>query len=307
MSFGCLGPLSGHCTCTHLSYGPKYPAASLFLHSLTCGPNMSSSTSGHPFFLGSHKEWATRHRTGNGRRGEGAAAGRHREEVAGGPRVGYSGDLSRAGSERRAQLPGDGRRARLPRRARPRGLLAPRARRAHGACRLPHTPHAPPLRAFEPRSDSLCWLLLPVHGSRAQDAQGRWHAGAIAAAVDNMCSAVAFTVEGAPTATVLYSLSHFSPAHPDVRARARPVRSTVTRHQIFRFLPSPFILRHLFRPQSQEEVEMEGRVVSRKGKLTSAAVEVRKKESGELIAIGRQWITRITPAWATKSNKSSKL
>ena len=52
---------------------------------------------------------------------------------------------------------------------------------------------------------------------------------------------------------------------------------------------------------------MEGRVVSRKGKLTSAAVEVRKKESGELIAIGRQWITRITPAWATKSNKSSKL
>ncbi|XP_039808281.1 acyl-coenzyme A thioesterase 13-like isoform X2 [Panicum virgatum] len=103
------------------------------------------------------------------------------------------------------------------------------------------------------------------------DAQGRWHAGAIAAAVDNMCSAVAFTVEGAPTATVLYSLSHFSPAHPD------------------------------------EEVEMEGRVVNRKGKLTSAAVEVRKKESGELIAIGRQWITRITPAWATKSNKSSKL
>ena len=120
-----------------------------------------------------------------------------------------------------------------------------------------------------------------------------------------MCSAVAFTVEGAPTATVQDSLS-FSPAHPDVRARGLS-DLTVTRHQIFRFLPSPFILRHLFRPQSQEEVEMEGRVVSRKGKLTSAAVEVRKKESGELIAIGRQWITRITPAWATKSNKSSKL
>ena len=122
-----------------------------------------------------------------------------------------------------------------------------------------------------------------------------------------MCSALAFTVEGAPTATVLYSLSHFSPAHPDVRARARPVRSTVTRHQILRFLPSPFILRHLFRPQSQEEVEMEGRVVSRKGKLTSAVVEVRKKESGELVAIGRQWITRLAPAWPAKSNKSSKL
>ena len=123
-----------------------------------------------------------------------------------------------------------------------------------------------------------------------------------------MCSAVAFTVEGAPTATVLYSLSHFSPAHPDVRARGLS-DLTVTRHQIFHFsthLPS-FWVTCSGRPQSQEEVEMEGRVVSRKGKLTSAAVEVRKKESGELIAIGRQWITRITPAWATKSNKSSKL
>ncbi|CAO1945924.1 unnamed protein product [Urochloa humidicola] len=100
------------------------------------------------------------------------------------------------------------------------------------------------------------------------DAEGRWHAGAIAAAVDNACSAAVFTVEGAPTATVQYSMSYFSPAHAD------------------------------------EEVEMEGRVVSRKGKLTAAAVEVRKKESGELVAIGRQWMT---PAWPTKGNKSSKL
>jgi acyl-coenzyme A thioesterase 13 len=30
---------------------------------------------------------------------------------------------------------------------------------------------------------------------------------------------VVFTVEGAPTVTVQYSLSYFSPAHPDVRAR----------------------------------------------------------------------------------------
>ncbi|KAF8696369.1 hypothetical protein HU200_037278 [Digitaria exilis] len=100
------------------------------------------------------------------------------------------------------------------------------------------------------------------------DADGRWHAGAIAAAVDNVCSAVVFTVVGEPTVTVHYSLSYFSPAHPN------------------------------------EEVEMEGRVVSRKGKLTAAAVEVRKKESRELVAIGRQWAT---PASPTKNNKSSKL
>nr|CAB3474203.1 unnamed protein product [Digitaria exilis] len=101
-----------------------------------------------------------------------------------------------------------------------------------------------------------------------RDTDGRWHAGAIAAAVDNVCSSVVFTVVGEPTATVHYSLSYFSPAHPN------------------------------------EEVEMKGRVVSRKGKLTAAAVEVRKKESRELVAIGRQWVT---PASPTKNNKSSKL
>ena len=58
------------------------------------------------------------------------------------------------------------------------------------------------------------------------------------------------------------------------------------------------------RPPSQTEVEVEGRVVSRKGKLTAAAVEVRKKDSGELVAVGRQWVT---PAWPTKANKTSKL
>ncbi|XP_062189156.1 uncharacterized protein LOC133892411 [Phragmites australis] len=45
------------------------------------------------------------------------------------------------------------------------------------------------------------------------DAGGRWHAGAIAAAADNMCSAVVLTVEGAPTSTVHYGSSYFSPAH----------------------------------------------------------------------------------------------
>ncbi|NP_001398317.1 thioesterase family protein isoform 2 [Zea mays] len=53
------------------------------------------------------------------------------------------------------------------------------------------------------------------------DAEGRWHAGAIAAAVDCVCSAVAYTVEAAPTATVHYSLSYFSPADRDARARTR--------------------------------------------------------------------------------------
>lgn len=51
-----------------------------------------------------------------------------------------------------------------------------------------------------------------------QDSDGTWHAGALAAAVDNMCSAVVFTVVGAPTATVHYGLSYFSPVACNVCA-----------------------------------------------------------------------------------------
>jgi acyl-coenzyme A thioesterase PaaI-like protein len=54
--------------------------------------------------------------------------------------------------------------------------------------------------------------------ARMQDAEGRWHAGAIAVAADNVCAAAVFTALGADVLTVQYSLSYFSPAHLDVRA-----------------------------------------------------------------------------------------
>nr|CAB3475654.1 unnamed protein product [Digitaria exilis] len=99
------------------------------------------------------------------------------------------------------------------------------------------------------------------------DAEGRWHAGAVAAAVDNVCAAVVFSVEGEPSITVDYALSYFAPARHD------------------------------------EEVELEGRVAGRNGQLTAAEVEVRSKDSGELLAIGRQWMT----ALPSKTSRSSKL
>jgi acyl-coenzyme A thioesterase 13 len=40
---------------------------------------------------------------------------------------------------------------------------------------------------------------------------------------------------------------------------------------------------------------MDGRVVEQKVRMTAVAVEVRKKESGELVAIGRQWMTASRP------------
>ncbi|KAF8643692.1 hypothetical protein HU200_066753 [Digitaria exilis] len=113
------------------------------------------------------------------------------------------------------------------------------------------------------------WPDLTSFSSRAavQDAEGRWHAGAVAAAVDNVCAAVVFSVEGEPSITVDYALSYFAPARHD------------------------------------EEVELEGRVAGRNGQLTAAEVEVRSKDSGELLAIGRQWMT----ALPSKTSRSSKL
>eukprot|EP00267_Zea_mays_P031679 XP_008664230.1 uncharacterized protein LOC103642829 isoform X1 [Zea mays] len=55
-------------------------------------------------------------------------------------------------------------------------------------------------------------------GAPLTDAEGRWHAGAIAVAADNVCAAAVFTALGADVLTVQYSLSYFSPAHLDVRA-----------------------------------------------------------------------------------------
>lgn len=70
-------------------------------------------------------------------------------------------------------------------------------------------------------------------------------------------------------------------------------------------MPTPPDSASLLRPpQSQEEVDMDGRVVGRKGRLAAVTVEVRKKESGELVAICRQWMA---PIGTTKSNTRSKL
>ncbi|XP_015697561.1 acyl-coenzyme A thioesterase 13-like [Oryza brachyantha] len=103
------------------------------------------------------------------------------------------------------------------------------------------------------------------------DADGRWHAGAISAAVDNICAAVVYTVDGAHKFTVNHAISFFSPA------------------------------------THGEEVEMDARVAHRKGKLMAAVVEVRRKASGELVAVVRQWMTS-TQARSEKSGDSrSKL
>lgn len=48
---------------------------------------------------------------------------------------------------------------------------------------------------------------------------------------------------------------------------------------------------------------MDGRVVEQKVQMTAVAVEIRKKESGELVAIGRQWMTASRPKVAAAHSK----
>uniref|UniRef100_A0A453EHW9 Thioesterase domain-containing protein n=2 Tax=Aegilops tauschii subsp. strangulata TaxID=200361 RepID=A0A453EHW9_AEGTS len=109
-------------------------------------------------------------------------------------------------------------------------------------------------------------LRVPAHLT-VHDADGSWHAGAIAAAVDDVCAAAIMSVEGIIKVSVHYDISYFAPA------------------------------------KHHEEVEMDGRVVDRKGRMTAVTTEVRKKESGELVAIGRQWMTTSRP----KGYQGSKL
>ncbi|KAI5006126.1 hypothetical protein ZWY2020_033369 [Hordeum vulgare] len=114
------------------------------------------------------------------------------------------------------------------------------------------------------RGRAVCSLRVPAH---LTDADGNWHAGAIAAAVDDVCAAAIMSVEGIIKVSVHYDISYFAPA------------------------------------KQHEEVEMDGRVVDQKGRMTAVTTEVRKKESAELVAIGRQWMTTSRP----KGYQGSKL
>ena len=53
----------------------------------------------------------------------------------------------------------------------------------------------------------------------------------------------------------------------------------------------------------QQGIDMDERVVEQKGRMTAVAVEIRKKESGELVAIRRQWMMASRPKCAAAHSK----
>uniref|UniRef100_A0A804MBT5 Mon2/Sec7/BIG1-like HUS domain-containing protein n=1 Tax=Zea mays TaxID=4577 RepID=A0A804MBT5_MAIZE len=140
------------------------------------------------------------------------------------------------------------------------------------------------------RGRALCSLRVPPH---LTDAEGNWHAGAIAAAVDNVCAAAIMSVEGIIKVSIHYDISYFT------TAKLHKMKLVV---DIFLFHGTPFTEIG----SSLDEVEMDGRVVEQKVRMTAVAVEVRKKESGELVAIGRQWMTASRPKLFRPETVSTK-
>ncbi|XP_073000483.1 uncharacterized protein [Typha latifolia] len=97
---------------------------------------------------------------------------------------------------------------------------------------------------------------IPAH---LTDADGNWQPGPIATAMDDVGAAAIMSLDGRIPISVEFDISYFSPAKFD------------------------------------EEVEMAARVIERKGRLMAVMVEIRKKGSGELVAVGRQWMTFSRP------------
>jgi acyl-coenzyme A thioesterase 13 len=84
---------------------------------------------------------------------------------------------------------------------------------------------------------------------------GNWHPGAIATLIDVIGGSVIHSACGIKKASVEFGVSFFSTA------------------------------------KTHEEVILEGKINGEKGKLSSILVEVRRKDNGELIALGKQWMT----------------
>ncbi|GFZ04173.1 hypothetical protein Acr_16g0007970 [Actinidia rufa] len=100
-----------------------------------------------------------------------------------------------------------------------------------------------------------CKFVVPEHLS---DRDGNWHVGAIAVLVDDVGAAAIFSYVGHIKASVGFNVSYLSTA------------------------------------KIQEEVEIEGKVIGHKDKLSLVEVSVKKKDSGQIIAIGKQWMSAMT-------------
>ncbi|XP_031474244.1 uncharacterized protein LOC116254267 isoform X2 [Nymphaea colorata] len=101
------------------------------------------------------------------------------------------------------------------------------------------------------RARFVCSLCVP---RSVTDSEGKWSRGAMATLMDDMCALAVMSYDLPTPISVEYSISYFS----EVAAK--------------------------------EEVEIESRALTHKGKLWAVVVEIRKKATGERVALARQWM-----------------
>ncbi|KAL7180221.1 hypothetical protein ACSBR1_043438 [Camellia fascicularis] len=114
-----------------------------------------------------------------------------------------------------------------------------------------------------------CKFIIPKHLS---DRDGNWHVGAIAVLIDDVGAAAICSAVGHIKVSVHLSISYHSTA------------------------------------KIQEEVEIEGKVIGHKEKLSLVVVAIKNKNSGNIIAFGKQWMTSVgVVETSTTLHHSSKL
>ncbi|KAJ0051849.1 hypothetical protein Pint_01125 [Pistacia integerrima] len=96
-----------------------------------------------------------------------------------------------------------------------------------------------------------CNFTIPI---RLADNHGNWQVGAMATLIDDVGAAAIYSFAGHIKASVDFIISFYSSV------------------------------------KIMEEVEIEAKVVGERGRLTSVKVEVRRKDNGEVIALGKQWM-----------------
>ncbi|KAK4841524.1 hypothetical protein QYF36_005836 [Acer negundo] len=96
-----------------------------------------------------------------------------------------------------------------------------------------------------------CNFIVPSH---LLDEDGNWHDGAMATLIDSIGGAATHSFAGHVKTSVDFNISFYSTA------------------------------------KIQEELEIEAKVVGNRGKLTSVQIEVRRRDNGEVIALGKEWM-----------------
>ncbi|KAE8663988.1 putative Major facilitator superfamily protein [Hibiscus syriacus] len=87
------------------------------------------------------------------------------------------------------------------------------------------------------------------------DVDGNWHVGALASLLDVLGGVTIFSFVNRVISSVDFNVSYYSTA------------------------------------KIEEHVELESKVTANKGKLIHVVVEVKRKGNGEVIAVGKQWMT----------------